>query len=93
VNPPFQFTPLATEDLDSIWWFIAEHNREAAGRVGGGQNTEDFSLRILCGTIRINSVRALRILLSTWWTILSLLTFMRRSVTGLSLPFFSTGAR
>jgi plasmid stabilization system protein ParE len=33
MNAPFQFTPQATEDLDAIWWFIAEHNREAAGRV------------------------------------------------------------
>lgn len=33
MNPPFQFTPLAMEDLDAIWWFIAEHSREAAGRV------------------------------------------------------------
>jgi hypothetical protein len=30
VNPPFQFTPLATEDLDAIWWFIAEDSRDAA---------------------------------------------------------------
>jgi plasmid stabilization system protein ParE len=29
----FQFTPQATEDLDAIWWFIAEDNREAANRV------------------------------------------------------------
>jgi plasmid stabilization system protein ParE len=33
VNPPFQFTPQAAEDLDAIWWFIAEHSREAADRV------------------------------------------------------------
>jgi plasmid stabilization system protein ParE len=33
VNPPFQLTPQATEDLDAIWWFIAEHSRDAAGRV------------------------------------------------------------
>jgi antitoxin ParD1/3/4 len=33
VNPPFQFTPLATEDLDSIWWFIAEQSRDVADRV------------------------------------------------------------
>ena len=25
-----QFTPQATEDLDAIWWVIAEDNREAA---------------------------------------------------------------
>ena len=24
MNAPFQFTPQATEDLDAIWWFIAE---------------------------------------------------------------------
>ena len=29
----FQFTPHATEDLDSIRWFIAEDNRDAADRV------------------------------------------------------------
>ena len=29
----FQLTPQATEDLDAIWWFIAEDNRNAADRV------------------------------------------------------------
>jgi plasmid stabilization system protein ParE len=29
----FEFTPQAAEDLDAIWWFIAEDNREAADRV------------------------------------------------------------
>jgi len=33
VNALFQLTPQATEDLDAIWWFIAEDNREAADRV------------------------------------------------------------
>jgi plasmid stabilization system protein ParE len=33
MNAPFQFTPQATEDLDAIWRFIAEHDREAADRV------------------------------------------------------------
>ncbi len=33
MNFEFQFTPLATEDLDAIWWFIAEHSRDAADRV------------------------------------------------------------
>ena len=28
-----RFTPQATEDLNAIWWFIAEDNREAADRV------------------------------------------------------------
>ncbi len=28
-----QFTPQATEDLDAIWWVIAEDNRDAADRV------------------------------------------------------------
>jgi hypothetical protein len=32
MNAPFQFTPQATEDLDAIWWFIAEENRDAADR-------------------------------------------------------------
>jgi len=33
MNAPFQFTPQATEDLDAIWWFIGEDNRDAADRV------------------------------------------------------------
>lgn len=33
MNAPFQFTPQAAEDLDAIWWFIAEDNRDAAKRV------------------------------------------------------------
>jgi len=33
MNAPFQFTPQAAEDLDAIWWFIAEDNRDAADRV------------------------------------------------------------
>ena len=33
MSPAFQFTPKATEDLDAIWWFIAEENRDAADRV------------------------------------------------------------
>jgi plasmid stabilization system protein ParE len=33
VSAPFQLTPQATEDLDAIWWFIAEDNRDAADRV------------------------------------------------------------
>jgi plasmid stabilization system protein ParE len=35
MSAPFQFTPQATEDLDTIWWFIAEDNRDAAdGGIG-----------------------------------------------------------
>jgi antitoxin ParD1/3/4 len=30
---PFQFTRQATEDLDEIWWFIAQDNTDAADRV------------------------------------------------------------
>ena len=33
MNAPFQLTPQATEDLDAIWWFVAEDNPEAADRV------------------------------------------------------------
>jgi plasmid stabilization system protein ParE len=33
MNAPFQLTPQATEDLDAIWWFIAQDSREAADRV------------------------------------------------------------
>jgi plasmid stabilization system protein ParE len=32
-NAPFQLTLQATEDLDAIWWNIAEENRDAAERV------------------------------------------------------------
>ena len=31
----FEFTPLATEDPDAIWWFIAEDSPDAADRVEG----------------------------------------------------------
>ena len=33
MNAPFQFTPRAIDDLDAIWWFIAEDNRDSADRV------------------------------------------------------------
>ena len=33
MNAPFQITPQATEDLDAIWCFIADDNRDAADRV------------------------------------------------------------
>jgi plasmid stabilization system protein ParE len=33
VSAPFEFTPLAVEDLDRIWWFIAKDNLDAADRV------------------------------------------------------------
>ena len=33
MNAPFRLTPQATEDLDAIWWFIAQDSREAADRV------------------------------------------------------------
>lgn len=33
MNAAFTFTPQATEDLDDIWWYIAQDNREAADRV------------------------------------------------------------
>jgi plasmid stabilization system protein ParE len=33
MNAPFQFTPQAVEDLDAIWWFIVQDNRDAADRV------------------------------------------------------------
>jgi antitoxin ParD1/3/4 len=33
MNAPFQFTPQAIEDLDAIWWFIAQDNSDAADRV------------------------------------------------------------
>ena len=33
MKPRIQFTPQAAEDLDAIWWVIAEDNRDAAHRV------------------------------------------------------------
>jgi len=33
VNAPFQFTPQAIDDLDAIWWFIADDSQDAANRV------------------------------------------------------------
>ena len=33
MNAPFQFTPQAAQDLDAIWSFIAEDNRDTADRV------------------------------------------------------------
>jgi plasmid stabilization system protein ParE len=33
MSAAFQFTPQATEDLDSIWWFIKEGSVEAADQV------------------------------------------------------------
>ena len=33
MNAPFQFAPQATEDLDAIWWQIANDNQDAADRV------------------------------------------------------------
>jgi plasmid stabilization system protein ParE len=32
-NSSFQLTPQATEDLDGVWWAIADENRDAAERV------------------------------------------------------------
>src|SRR6266404_559351 len=33
MSAPFQLTTQATEDLDDIWWYIAEGSREGADRV------------------------------------------------------------
>jgi plasmid stabilization system protein ParE len=33
MKPRIRFTPQAAEDLDAIWWAIAEDNRDAADRV------------------------------------------------------------
>lgn len=33
MNAAFEFTPLATEDVEAIWWFIAKNSRDAAERV------------------------------------------------------------
>jgi len=33
MSAPFEFTPQAIDDLDAIWLFIADDNREAADRV------------------------------------------------------------
>ncbi|MFZ3342033.1 MAG: type II toxin-antitoxin system RelE/ParE family toxin [Terriglobales bacterium] len=32
-SAPFQLTPRAAEDLDALWWFIAEDNQNAAESV------------------------------------------------------------
>ena len=33
MNAPFHLTAQAIKDLDAIWWFIANDNRDAADRV------------------------------------------------------------
>ena len=33
MSAPFELSSKAIEDLDSIWWFIGQYNREAADRV------------------------------------------------------------
>ena len=33
MNARFQLTPQAIDDLDAVWWTIAEDNRDAAERV------------------------------------------------------------
>jgi plasmid stabilization system protein ParE len=33
MKSPFQLTPQASNDLDAIWWTIAEQSQDAAGRV------------------------------------------------------------
>jgi plasmid stabilization system protein ParE len=33
MSAQFELTPQAAEDLDAIWWIIAEDNRDAAQRV------------------------------------------------------------
>lgn len=35
MSASFELTPQAMEDLDAIWWFIAEDNQDAADRVEG----------------------------------------------------------
>jgi plasmid stabilization system protein ParE len=33
VASPFELTPQATDELDEIWWFIAQDSIDAANRV------------------------------------------------------------
>jgi plasmid stabilization system protein ParE len=33
VASPFELTPQAADDLDEIWWFIAQHSIDSANRV------------------------------------------------------------
>lgn len=33
MNAAYHLTPQASEDIDAIWWFIAEDSRDAANRV------------------------------------------------------------
>jgi plasmid stabilization system protein ParE len=59
----FQFTPLATEDLDAIWWFIAEHSSDAAERVESEivATCRRLAKRPLMGTKRLDiTSRSLR---------------------------------
>jgi len=64
MNARFQLTPQAMDDLDTIWSFIAEDNREAAGRVEGGHrprqrsSTFDEHLRLLQRPSRLPSGNA-----------------------------------
>jgi hypothetical protein len=43
MNAPFQLTPQATEDLDAVWWIIAEDNRDLAN----GSRWRIFALNLL----------------------------------------------
>jgi len=38
-NAPFQLTPQAAEDLDTLWWFIAEDNRMPPKMLSGRFST------------------------------------------------------
>jgi len=37
MNAPFRFTPQAVQDLDAIWWFIAEDSRTLRSRGNGNR--------------------------------------------------------
>jgi plasmid stabilization system protein ParE len=54
MNARFQLTPQAVEDLDAIWWFLAENSRRSADRVEAEiiATCRRLALRPLVGTRR-----------------------------------------
>ncbi len=60
MRAPFQLTPQAAEDLDAIWWFIAEDNRDAADRLEVERFFEFIAANIRLGRRRWPTSRAVR---------------------------------
>jgi len=59
MNAAIQFTPHAVEDLDDIWWFIAEDNHGAADRVEAeiAANCRRLAKHPLMGVRRLDVTR------------------------------------